>query len=238
MTAAAILLTKKKETYMEKAMYYADIAEQYYNAACPDHALNGYEKNVLLDMRTEKCIFVPSDVTPAPDELLVRCKRVRGNTYTTLKTPKEGKETKKRKVTGARAYEGRVCNVNYGDYKKRVVYMPDELDYNPSCRKLKALKVKNLDMYLMDTGGRCDGYLSPYEVLAQLNDEAEADFGVMELLETYRICNAADPEEERPTARPSDKEMYVFIFSHFEKMSDGLTEGLCAVYEYTGRTGI
>lgn len=223
---------------MEKAMYYADIAEQYYNAACPDHALNGYEKNVLLDMRTEKCIFVPSDVTPTADELLVRCKRVRGNTYTTLKTAKANKGARERKVTGARAYEGRVCNVNYGEYEKRVVYMPEELDYNPSCRKLKTVKVKNLDTYLMDTAGRQNGCLSPYEVLAQLNDEAVADFGVMELLETYRICNAPADNADTSPHHPSDEEIYVFVFSHFEKMTDGLTEGLCAVYEYTGRTGI
>lgn len=219
-------------------MYYADIAEQYYNAACPDHALNGYEKNVLLDMGTEKCIFVPSDVTPGAGELLVRCKRVRGNTYTTLKTPKAGKGDKGRKVTGARAYEGRVCDVNFGDYRKRVVYLPGELDYNPSCRRLKAVKLKNTDTYLKDTGGRPAEYLNPYEVLASLSNMAEDDFGVMELLETYRIHNARTDEEGREYARPSDTEMYVFVFSHFEKMTDGLSEGLCAVYEYTGRTGI
>ena len=76
---------------MEKVMYYADVAEEYYNTACPEHALNGYEKNVLIDTETEECLFVPGEVFPLEGELLFRCRRAKGNTITTLKTPKKEK---------------------------------------------------------------------------------------------------------------------------------------------------
>ena len=76
-------------------MYYADVAEGYYNAACPSHAQNGYEKNVLLDTETEECIFVPGEVTPEEDELIFRCRRTKGITVTTLKTPKREKKEKR-----------------------------------------------------------------------------------------------------------------------------------------------
>ena len=36
---------------MEKPIYYAGIAEKYYNLACPSYAQNGYDKNVLLDIQ-------------------------------------------------------------------------------------------------------------------------------------------------------------------------------------------
>lgn len=34
---------------MNDIMYYSELAEEYYEAACPKFAINGYEKNVLID---------------------------------------------------------------------------------------------------------------------------------------------------------------------------------------------
>ena len=72
-------------------MYYAGLAEEFYHSACPNHTMNGYEKNVLMNVETEKCIFVSGDVQPSENELLFRIKRAHGNTVTTLKTPRKEK---------------------------------------------------------------------------------------------------------------------------------------------------
>ena len=47
---------------MNDIMYYSELAEEYYEAACPKFAINGYEKNVLIDTDTERCIFISGDM--------------------------------------------------------------------------------------------------------------------------------------------------------------------------------
>ena len=70
---------------MNDIMYYSELAEEYYEAACPKFAINGYEKNVLIDTDTERCIFISGDIELDEEQLLFRCKRSRGKTIINLK---------------------------------------------------------------------------------------------------------------------------------------------------------
>lgn len=90
--------------------------------------------------------------------------------------------------------------------------------------------MSNLDAFLLEAGGKSPGYLEPYRILCMLNERATEDFGIMELLETYRICYTRLDAEGHELLEPSEQGVYIFTFSHFEKINGGIG----AVYAYKG----
>ena len=80
-------------------MYYSELAEEYYEAACPKFAINGYEKNVLIDTDTERCIFISGDIELNEEHLLFRCKRSRGTLVEKLKQKKNNSLRRLEKYT-------------------------------------------------------------------------------------------------------------------------------------------
>lgn len=197
---------------MGKIMYYADVAEDYYNAACPSYAQNGYEKNVLLDTETEECIFVPGEVTPEEGELIFRCRRAKGITLTNLKTPKKEKKGKRNpKFNGINR---KVDPQQYG--VDNFVSLPPEIEHMP----IHSVKLSNMDEFLEVAADVCDRYKGPYEVLHELDRavvNAKPDF----LGESICVSYKRDPYGLGD---------YVFYFSHFEIIGSVLY----AVYEYGG----
>lgn len=216
-------------------MYYAEIAEKFYNSACPSHAINGYEKNVLMDVTSEKCIFVSGDVQPSENEALFRCKRAHGDTVVTLKTPRPDKRCTTNAAssgTGTRKrFEGEVHNtiVNQ-DETEQFVFLPSEL----ATEIIRTLKISNMDEYLDATafGGLSEGYLNPYEILQRLHYEAIEDTHYEHpypLLE-YAISNVLYTEEGNPYTPIEKRKFHRFKFSHYERMN----HGVCAVFNYEG----
>ena len=197
---------------MEKVMYYADVAEEYYNIACPEHALNGYEKNVLIDTETEECLFVPGEVFPLEGELLFRCRRAKGNTITTLKTPK--KEKKERRNP---KFNGIVRNVDPQQHGvEAFISLPPEIEH--MC--IHSIKLSNMDEFLEVAADACDRYKGPYEVLHKLDRAVvSAKSGLLE--ESICVSYKRDPYCSGD---------YIFYFSHFEMIGSVLY----AVYEYGG----
>lgn len=198
---------------MEKIMYYADVAEGYYNAACPSYAQNGYEKNVLLDTETEECIFVPGEVTPEEGELIFRCRRSKGVTITTLKTPKKEKKEKRNPK-----FNGIVRKADPQQYgENNFIRLPPEIEH----MTIHSVKLSNLDEFLkVAADDACDRYKGPYEVLHELDRaivNAKSEF----LEECICVSYKRDPYCAGD---------YIFYFSHFE-MIDSV---LYAVYEYGG----
>ena len=206
---------------MGKIMYYADVAEHYYNAACPSHAQNGYEKNVLLDTETEECIFVPGEVTPEEGELIFRCKRAKGITVTTLKTPKrEKKENNKENRFNYPKISGIIRKEKDG-YGSTNTYVstPFEMPFDT----VLTTKLSNMDEF-MDVAMKRHSYMrQPFEALRELEMQVqEAHPGYLEeiISFTYRGDRTSKGE-------------YIFKFSHFEKIND---VHYCAVYDYVGST--
>lgn len=196
---------------MGKIMYYADVAEHYYNAACPSHAQNGYEKNVLLDTETEECIFVPGEVTPEEGELIFRCRRAKGITVTTLKTPKkEKKEKRNPKFLGII----RKAETLYGIAS--YVSLPSEVEH----MTIHSVKLSNWDDFLEVAEDACNRYKGPYEVLHEL-DRAVVNAKHDLLEEGIFIAYKRDSQCTGD---------YIFCFSHFEIIGSLLY----AVYEYGG----
>ena len=197
---------------MEKVMYYADIAEDYYNVACPEHVQNGYEKNVLIDTETEECLFVPGEVIPQEGELLFRCRRTKGNTVITLKTPKRKKLEKRNDYQRFKGIirENTQEGTNY-------VSLPSEISHLPIC----GTKIENWDDFLELALTPDERYKNAYAVLQEL-DELVVSSQKGFLGECFCI----------PYVRHEYPEgYYCFSFSHFELMLDNL---LCAVYEFNG----
>lgn len=210
---------------MENVMHYAGIVEEYYNAARPSYTRNGYEKNVLVDMNTEKCIFVSSEVTPQENELLFRLKTAGGQTISTLKTPKLKKSEKTAigKSTN-RTYTGDPRLISWDGYKDTFVYLPDVL-YNEFPL---TVKVSNLDVFLkknMELHGR-DCY--PYQLLDMLDRSATVDspFGLPR--ELVRL----------PYQNQDGKGLFVFRFQYFEELEPSTWQigpaRMCATFEFTG----
>ena len=197
---------------MEKVMYYADVAEDYYNTACPEHVRNGYEKNVLIDTETEECLFVPGEVLPQEDELVFRCRRAKGVTVTTLKTPK--KEKKERHNP---KFKGIVRKADPQQYTAEAfISLPPEIEH----MLIHSVKLSNMDEFLEVAAAASDRYKGPYEVLHELNRAVvNAKPGLLE----EGIC----VEYER---HPYGMKDYIFFFSHFEEIGSALY----AVYEYGG----
>ena len=198
---------------MEKTVYYAGIVEEYYNSACPDHVRNGYERNVLLDVESETCLFVSGDIQSSDDELIFRCKRTNGITHTTLKGPQRKKE---KLVSTNKRYEGEVHeSILNGGETATLVYQPGPLNYE----LVKTVKVTDLDYFLSFAMTLNEKYKSPYTVLQELEDNFKN--------KEHQLCfNCVFI----PYYKDNDDGDYVFEFSHFER----LEEGLCAVYEFTG----
>ena len=197
---------------MGKIMYYADVAEHYYNAACPSHAQNGYEKNVLIDTDTEECIFVPGEVTPEEGELIFRCRRAKGITITTLKTPKREKKEKRNPK-----FNGIVRKVDLQQYGvEAFISLPPEIEH--MC--IHSIKLSNMDEFLEVAADACDRYKGPYEVLHELDRavvNAKPDFLEGGICVSYK-------------RDPYCSGDYIFYFSHFEMIGSVLY----AVYEYGG----
>lgn len=197
---------------MGKIMYLADVAEDYYNASCPSYAQNGYEKNVLLDTETEECIFVPGEVTPEEGELIFRCRRSKGITITTLKTPKKEKKEKRNPK-----FNGIVRKADPQQYgETSFISLPPEIEHMP----IHSVKISNLEYFLEVTTDACDRYKGPYEVLHELDRavvNAKSDF----------LENAICVSYKRD---PYCTGLHVFHFSHFEMIGSVLY----AVYEYGG----
>lgn len=197
---------------MEKVMYYAGVAEDYYNAAYPEHALNGYEKNVLIDTETEECLFVPGEVLPLEGELVFRCRRTKGITVTTLKTPK--KEKKERRNPKFNGIVQKVDPIQYG--VEAFISLPPEIEH----MRIHSVKLSNMDEFLEVAADACDRYKGPYEVLHKLDRAVvNAKPGLLE--EGICVSYKRDPYSSGD---------YVFFFSHFEEIGSSLY----AVYEYGG----
>lgn len=200
---------------MGKIMYYADVAEGYYNAACPSHAQNGYEKNVLLDTETEECIFVPGEVIPEEGELIFRCRRTKGITVTTLKTPKREKKEKRNL-----RYNGILRKVDPQQYGvDNFISLPPEIED----MWIHCVKLSNLDEFLELAGNASGRQKSPYEVLHELDRvvvKAKSDFLEEGICISYM----------RDRGYLGD---YTFYFSHFELVGSELF----AVYEFGGSAG-
>ena len=202
---------------MEKPIYYAGIAEKYYNLACPSYAQNGYDKNVLLDIQTEKCIFVSGDVKPGENELLFRCKRSGGETLTTLKTPHQPKSNNHSNWTENKTYAADIHPTTWDNGKEATfAYIPDAI-YN---QFPKTVKVANLDTFLC----KCmeiDAYeCNPYEILEIVDSlsTVNSPFGVP--TEYVRI----------PITHNELNGELVFHILYFEKLETGIV----ATFEFTG----
>lgn len=197
---------------MGKIMYYADVAEHYYNAACPSHAQNGYEKNVLLDTETEECIFVPGEVTPEEGELIFRCRRAKGITVTTLKNTQERKEGKRNP-----RFNGITRKADPQYYgADTIISLPPEVEHMP----IHSVKLSNMDKFLEVASDSCERYKGPYEVLHELDRavvNAKPDFLEGGICVSYK-------------RDPYCSGDYIFYFSHFEMIGSVLY----AVYEYGG----
>ena len=207
---------------MEKTMYYAGIAEQYYNSACPPYAQNGYDKNILLDIQTEKCIFVSGDVKPKDNELLFRCKRSGGETFTTLKTPHQKREkVKDASPTGNPIYEGKLARTTWDEDKEETfAYVPEGKHYFLYNEVPMSVKVVNLDAFLNKCMEMDNRECNPYEFLQVLDcmSTVQAPFGVP--AEYMRI----------PVKHDGAEGSMVFHFLYYEQ----LKAGLVATFEFTG----
>ena len=197
---------------MGKIMYYADVAEDFYNVACPSHAQNGYEKNVLIDTDTEECIFVPGEVTPEEGELIFRCRRAKGITITTLKTPKREKKEKRNPK-----FNGIVRKVDLQQYGvEAFISLPPEIEH----MYIHSVKLINMDEFLEVATDANDRFKGPYEVLHELDRAVvNAEPGYLE----KGICVSYKRD-------PYGIGDHVFHFSYFEKIGSVLY----AVYEYGG----
>lgn len=213
-------------------MYYAGLAEEFYHSACPDHTLNGYEKNVLMNIETEKCIFVSGDVQPSEKELLFRIKRAHGNTVTTLKTPRKEKvKPTSQPVSGQNArprYKGIVRKVKfYEDYTAEVVYPPEEI----ANELIYSIKIDNLDDFLDKTSNRNFKRMSSYELLRALEYMVIEDSSTGGLpYEVYPISDERFDDKGNLLYPDADYDDHIFVFSYFEKCK----KGLCAVFTYAG----
>ena len=202
---------------MEKPIYYAGIAEQYYNSACPPYAQNGYDQNILLDVQTEKCILVSGDVKPDENELLFRCKRSGGETLTTLKTPHQPKSNKKSSRTENKTYAGDIHPTTLDNGKEATfAYIPDVI-YN---QFPMTIKVANLDAFLSKCMELDASECNPYEILEIIDNLStiNSPFGVP--TEYVRV----------PIIHNELKGELVFHFLYFEK----LEAGIVATFEFTG----
>lgn len=210
---------------MENVMYYAGIVEEYYNAARPSYTRNGYEKNVLIDKNTMKCIFVSSDVMPQDNELLFRMKTAGGQTFSTLKTPKHKKEEKTLAVvTNNRIFQGVPGATTWDGHKDVFVYLPDIL-YN---EYPLTVKVSNLDAFLIKSMELFGRDCNPYQVLDLLDHCSTSDspFGL--------------PREYNRLPFQNDhvKGLFVFRFQHYEELEptyNGVDPNrMCATFEFMG----
>ena len=207
---------------MEKTMYYAGIVENYYNSACPPYAKNGYDKNILLDTQTEKCIFVSGDVKPNENELLFRCKRSGGETFTTMKTPHQKREkVPAMPPTGNTIYEGRLALTTWDDGKEEIfAYVPEGKHYTLYNQVPMSVKVANLDEFLSMCMEYDDRECNPYQFLQMLDCQStvQAPFGVP--AEYMRL----------PFKHGENCGNMVFHFLYYEL----LNAGLVATFEFSG----
>lgn len=212
-------------------MHYAGLAEEFYHSACPNHTMNGYEKNVLMDIETEKCIFVSGDVKPSENELLFRIKRAHGNTVTTLKTPRKEKERSAAvpvaEAPASNRYEGiiRYTKVSEG-ITTNLAYRPKEI----ANELIYSVKVANLDEFLEQTANRNFERLSSYELLAALESMVVQDAPGGLPYEVYPIPDERFDNKGNMLYPEAGYDDHIFVFSHYEKCK----KGICAVYSYRG----
>ena len=212
-------------------MYYAEKAEEFYHSACPNHTMNGYEKNVLMNVETEKCIFVSGDVQPSENELLFRLKRAHGNTVTTLKTPRKEKVRSATQPVAENPvqhrYEGIVRYTKISeDFLTNLVYRPEEI----ANELIYSIKIANLDEYLNQTANRNFKRLSSYELLAALESMVVEDAPGGLPYEVYPIPDERFDNKGNMLYPESGYDDHIFVFSHYEKHK----KGICAVYTYSG----
>lgn len=205
---------------MERAMYFAKVAEDFYAKACPNHAQNGYEKNVLIDTKTEECIFVSSEIQPVEGELVFRCRRAKGITVTTLKTPKKEKERRREKLFNYPQIKG---NVYTGKDEYGCINTLVDTPFEMPEASVLTTKLSNMNEF-MDIAMRKGMFLrQPFEALRELE---------MRVQEAYPGCLN---ETIKFTYRMNNEKGYdyIFKFSHFEKISP---RQYCAVYDFIGET--
>lgn len=199
-------------------MYYAGIVEDYYNSARPSYTRNGYEKNVLIDTDSERCLFVSSDVLPQENELLFRLKTAGGQTYSTLKTAKSKKQEKSFAVqTANKTYKGDVQPTTWDNGKEATFcYLPDVL-FNEFPM---TVKVSNQDKFLSQCMQMQGRECSPYKVLEVLDRQSTVDspFGLP--LEYIHV----------PYEGEVGKGDFLFHFQYFERVE----AGICATFEFIG----
>lgn len=203
---------------MNDIMYYSELAEEYYETACPKFAINGYEKNVLIDTDTERCIFISGDIELNEEQLLFRCKRSKGKTIINLKNnirkPKKVEElfpteTRKR-------YEGKIriekeTLIDGAIFENEYILLPHELKEGSHL----LTRISNLDHYLDTYTNNRAYYLDNFEILADLEKQvANAEFGFLPkcILISYK-----------------DDGDVIFFFSYFEEDNMG---NLFAIYEF------
>lgn len=203
---------------MNDIMYYSELAEEYYETACPKFAINGYEKNVLIDTDTERCIFISGDIELNEEQLLFRCKRSKGKTIINLKNNirKPKKEEELFPAETRKIYEGklRIEKETLDDgsiFENEYVLLPHELEKGTHL----LTRISNLDHYLNIYTNNRAYYRDNFEILADLEKQvANAEFGFLPkwILASYK--NGGD---------------VIFLFSHFEEDND---ENLFAIYEF------
>lgn len=207
---------------MDNVMYYAVIVEEYYNAARPSYTRNGYEKNVLINKDTKKCIFVPSEVTPKDDELLFRLKTAGGQTFSTLKTAQPGKKEKTVVPTTNRIFKGTPQRTTYDTYTDTFVYTPDVI-YNDFPM---TIKVCNLDTFLKVFIELCGVNCNPYEMLDWLdrNSTSGSPYGLPREIVLL------------PYQNDHSKGVFEFRFKYFEELSPAVLDEhgayICATFEF------
>lgn len=199
-------------------MYYSELAEEYYETACPKFAINGYEKNVLIDTDTERCIFISGDIELSEEQLIFRCKRSRGKTIINLKNniKKPKKEEELFPTDTRKRYEGkiRIEKETLGDgtiFENEYIFLPHVLKEGFHL----LTRISNLDYYLDTYANNQACYRNDFEIIADLEKQvANAEFGFLPkcILISYKYGGDV-----------------IFSFSHFEE--DNM-ENLFAIYEF------
>lgn len=199
-------------------MYYSELAEEYYETACPKFAVNGYEKNVLIDVDTERCIFISGDIEQNGEQLLFRCKRSRGKTIINLKNnirkPKEEANlfpTEARKKIEGKFRIDKETLIDGYIFENEYVLLPHELEKGSHL----LTRITNLAHYLDIYTNNRAYYRDSFEILADLEKKvANAEFGFLPK------CILISYKEDGDV---------IFLFSHFEEDSMG---HLFAIYRF------
>lgn len=202
---------------MNDIMYYSGLAEEYYETACPKFAMNGYEKNVLMDTETERCIFISGDIELNEGQLLFRCKRSKGKTIINLRNnirkPKKEEPfpREERKIHKGKLRIEKETLDDGSIFENEYVLLPHELKEGTHL----LTRISNLDRYLNFYFNNRACYRNTFEILADLEKQvANAEFGFLPKWISVSYKDLGD---------------VIFFFSHFEEDNK---ENLFAIYEF------